>query len=262
MIRSHTRGGKPRGTPDTQQTPPGRGQVYVGTRSPGPPGLATSCRDLWCSVRRGQSPASTRGHSPLPGAVRLLLPPAVLQAPLQGLPATQDDGPVSTPATQPPATSALSTGSEECACSALKTCGSKLTVQTVQRGHRSRPSNYVGQRRPGHANTGRARRQERPRTGWKSLGTTSGTRAAENHARSNSMEKKLRKQKTLSTGEMRRSLPKKAHTNVQCSRGARDPRLLASLLVIRPRCGWHPRLVSSHQTAAEWTGWPPCHCIP
>lgn len=52
-------------------------------------------------------------------------------------------------------TSTHSAGSEESTCSTFKTCENKLTVQRVQRGHRSRQGNYRGQRRPGHANSGR-----------------------------------------------------------------------------------------------------------
>lgn len=166
MISTHARGGKPPGTADTQQTPPGR---------------AASCRDLWRSARTGQSPASTRGHSPLPGAVCLLRPPAVLQALLQGLPATQDGGPVSTPAThhlpRPPTPRARE--------SALPPNVWPQTQGAERRGDTGQGSEHRGQRGPGRANPGR---------GPTSEAATDGAEIAGNNVRDTGCRKPRRAQ--------------------------------------------------------------------
>lgn len=104
---------------------------------------------------------------------------------------------------------------------------------------------------------GGGRRQKRPRTGLKSPGTMSGTRAAGNHAGRNSMKNKIRQQEVLSTEETRRSCLRKPRARVRRSRGARGPRPPGSPLVIHPQCGRHQDLFLATSRLPSGLGGPP-----
>lgn len=140
----------------------------------------------------------------------------------------------------------------------LQTCGHKLRVQSAE-GTRAKAVSTGDRGDQGVPTRGGGRRQKRPRTGLKSPGTMSGTRAAGNHAGRNSMKNKIRQQKVLSTEETRRSCLRKPRAKQPRSPGPSSP----GLTPCHPSPVWAaPRLVSSHQPAAERPGGPSCDCTP